>query len=234
MSPFWCSEGDRRDRHSVILGQARGGEDTVMRIVGIGRPVLPAVGQQHDAGRRRGVPTGHGGGFDRMQGGEDGLTGRGAVAELEVLQRLEGRLVLRGRGNQQVRRARETDQAEIDARRQLLGELAGRLLGGLESGGLDIGGPHGIRHVDHQHDDGAVARYAHVMGGGGQRHGQQDQGEQRHRDRKVPPQRLRHLGLGEPVQASSAPSLDDDVDGEQRQRHQTEQQHARALEPIQR
>ena len=68
------------------------------------------------------------------------------------------------------------DESQIDARRQLSGELAGRLLGSLEAAGFDVGGPHGVRHVDHQHDDGAVARDAHVVRRGGQRNRQQRPG----------------------------------------------------------
>jgi hypothetical protein len=45
---------------------------------------------------------------------------------------------------------------------------------------------------------------------------------------------LWHLCLGVPVQPASASDLNDDVKGEQNQWNQTEQQHARTLEPIQR
>ena len=53
-------------------------------------------------------PPVDGRGLDRVQGGEDGFTGRGAVGEVQLLQGVNGRLVLRGRRHQQVRRAGET------------------------------------------------------------------------------------------------------------------------------
>jgi hypothetical protein len=56
----------------------------------------------------------------------------------------------------------------------------------------------------------------------------------RHGDRNVPPERLRHLCLGEAAQAAAAAQLDDDVKGEQGQRDQPEQQQARTLEPVER
>src|SRR5690625_4731578 len=92
------AERDRRDRHALVLGGARRGERS-LGVVRVGRHGLLAVGEQHDARRRRGVAAAddraHGG--DRLQRGEDALPGGGPVGQLQLVDRGLGGLPVRGR-----------------------------------------------------------------------------------------------------------------------------------------
>src|SRR5690606_36884679 len=65
---------------------------------------------------------------------------------------------------------------------QVPDELLGGLFGGGEPVGLDVVGLHGQRHVHRDDDGGAVAGYAHLVGGaGGGEHEQSHHGQEQRR-----------------------------------------------------
>ncbi len=250
------SEGDRGDGYALILGRARRGVGA-LRVVRIGRHGLLAVRHQHDPRRRRFVtPAEHrSDGGDRLQGGEDGLTGRSAVGELELVERGLGGVPVGGRGDQHGGGAGVGDEAEVDAGGQLIGELFRGLLRGDEPTGLDVGRAHGLGDVDHQHHHRAVAGHAHIVLRPGHGDGQQGQGGDEQDGGQVPPplrplrsHPLQQLHVGEPQDALLAGELGqhvehhecDDDDEEQQeprvsevaQRHRTEQRQNHAPAPI--
>ena len=97
------------------------------------------------------------------------------------------------------------DQPEVDPRGQLVGELLGGLLRGRHPVGLDIGGTHGLRHVDHQHHHRTVARDPDVVRRPRHRDGEQHQRQHQQDRRHVPPSdgplrgdAFQQLHVGEP------------------------------------
>jgi hypothetical protein len=94
-----------------------------------------AVAEQHDPGRRRLVPL-CGGRLrehpDRLQTAEDRLADRGVVLQLQSVQRLLHGIAIDGRRDDHIGALRECEQAEVDPRRQQIGELLTGLLGRLQ------------------------------------------------------------------------------------------------------
>ena len=122
---------------------------------------------------------------------------------------------------------------------------ADELLGGLLRGGqparCDVGGPHRLRHVDHEHHHRAVARDADVVGGSGHRDGQQGERRDQQDRRQVPPpgrpfgrNTFQQLHVGESQHALLPRQLHDDVEPDQREDRQDEQEVPRVCEAAQR
>src|SRR4029077_9819273 len=99
-------ERHRRDRHALVLGGPGGGVGALW-VVRVRRHRLLAVGHPHDARRRRLVTTAddRADGGDRLQRGEDALTGGGAVGELQLVDRTLGGVAIGARRDQHGRGA---------------------------------------------------------------------------------------------------------------------------------
>ena len=158
-------------------------------------------------------------GGDGLQRGEDALTGGGAVGQLQLVDRGLGGVAVGGRRHQHGRGARVGDQAEVDARGQLVGELLGGLLRGGQPARRDVGGAHRLRHVDHQHHHRAVARDPDVVGRSGHRDGEQHQRQHQQDRGQVPPpggplgrDAFQQLHVGEAQHPPLAGQLHDDVE----------------------
>ncbi|MPN08628.1 hypothetical protein SDC9_155913 [bioreactor metagenome] len=123
--------------------------------------------------------------------------------------------------------SRQRDERDVVGRRQLRDEVLGRLLRGVQTGGVDVGCLHRLRQVEHQHHGGALA--GHLLGACRARPGTGDrrQGAQRHRDRNVPaPLRLpgQHraddAGLGVAHAAVALQPQQQDVGDHQHRQHE--------------
>ena len=133
-----------------------------------------------------------------------------------------GRLAVGGRRHQHRGGAGVRDQPEVDAGGQLIGELLRRLLCRGQPARLHIGGPHGLRDVDDQHDHRAVARDPHIILRAGHGDGQQDQRADQQDRRQVAPlggalgrDALQQLHIREPQDALLPGVLRDDVERNQ-------------------